>query len=336
MKPDLHSTPDLTGLYTPGQLDLLTQLRGLQTARSLSDAQFVQRHLTISPTTWSRLNNGTYAADASGAFVKLDANLRQMRVESARNSKLTGSKVFFAFAQQSLAIAAVTTCKLKTADDPNRFVAYLAPTGGGKTALGRELKIMHDGILVEGRESWRKSYYAALCDIGAAAGVSAEDIAKGEHAAEVALLKKLNANRRVLIIDEGEYFGPRTVNLVKLILNQSPTVVVVLAIPELFERWQKAAWQEAKQINRRAEAIVSLEVVTPEEVQKFADDKLTAGGYVKTVAGLIAKAANEFGGYDLVTRVVAQLAVEEAGEVVSESAAEQAILCVKKLLKRVG
>lgn len=325
---------DLSTLYTPGQLDVLNQLRDLQAQLALSDGAFVQRHLTVSQTVWSRINSGNYPADVTSAFLKLEGNLRQIRIERARNAKLTGNRTFHAFTQQQSVISAVTTCKLKPADDPNRFVAYLAKTGGGKTALGRELKVMHDGILVEARESWRKSYFAALCDIALAAGVSEADVSKGERAAETALLKRLNANRRVLIVDEGEYFGPRTINLVKLILNQSPTVVVVLAIPELFERWQKAAWLEAQQINRRAEAIVELELVTPEEVQRFLAGRVTLNGDAKQVGGLIAKAANEFGAYDLVTRVATQLVTDEAGGTVGAEQAAQAVRCVKRLLNR--
>lgn len=328
------SAPDLTALYTPGQCDVLAQLNALKTQLGLSDAEFVRRYITISSTVWSRVNSGTYPAGVASVFVKLEGNLRQLRIQLAKNAKLTGSVAFHVFTQQQAASDAVTTCKMKPVDDPNRFVAYLAPTGGGKTALARQLKVEHDGILVEGRESWRTSYNAALVTIGTAAGVPESELVKGVRFAETALLKRLNSNRRVLIIDEGEYFGPRTINLVKLILNQTPTVVIVLAIPELFDRWQKAAWEEARQINRRAEAIVELELVTPEEVATFLATRVTLASDAKQVAGVIAKAANEFGHYDLVTRVVQQLATDSEGERVTLEDAQQAIRCVRRLLNR--
>jgi hypothetical protein len=274
---DTSAEPGSATLYTPGQKDVLQQLRALQQQLGLTDAAFVREHLTVSATVWSRLNSGTYPADATSALVRLETNLRQLRVKLAKNAKLTGGRLFHHFAQQKAVIEAVTTCKLKPADDPNRFVGYLAPTGGGKTALGRELKVMHDGIYVEARESWRKSYFAALVDIGAAAECDMTEMSKGERFAEAEVLRRFCSNRRVLIIDEGEYFGPRTINLVKMLLNQTPTVVVLLAIPELFDRWQRASWQEARQINRRAEAIVELELITPAEVETFLVAQFSCG-----------------------------------------------------------
>jgi DNA transposition AAA+ family ATPase len=323
---------DAVANYTPGQRDVLKQLRELQTQLSMSDAAFVREHLTLSSTTWSRLNSGTYSANAASAFVTLDGDLRQLRVKLATDHKITGNRPFYEFSQQQAVISAVTSCKLKPEDDPVRLVVFLSESGGGKTRLARELTVMHNGLMIEGRESWRKSYYAALCDIGAIAGVSADDLKRGEHSAEVGLIKKLKANRRVLIIDEGEYFGPRTINLVKLILNQTPTVVVLLAIPELFARWQRAAWEEAKQLNRRAEAIITDSKVTPDDVQLFFAGRVTlheAGA----VCAMIAKAANEFGRYGMVERIVDQLVAEEHERVGTEQA-QHAVRCAKRLLNR--
>jgi DNA transposition AAA+ family ATPase len=313
---------DLATLYTPGQLDVLNQLNELKTKLGLSDGQFVQKHLTLSGTTWSRLNSGTYQADGTSAFIKLESNLRQLRVELSAVSKFKGNQKFHVFLKQRAAMAAITTCKLKPEHDANRFVAYLAPTGGGKTSLGRHVQAENDAIYIEAKESWRTKYLSAMIDISRAAGVNEADLTRGENVAETALIKRLRANRRVLIIDEGEYFGPKTINLIKLILNQTPTVVLLLSIPELFERWQKAAWEEARQINRRAEAIIRFEGVTIDEVQ----DMLP--GADKKAAAAIAAAANAFGAYDLVNRVVTDLAGETA---INEAQAHHALRCVKAL-----
>jgi glycine/D-amino acid oxidase-like deaminating enzyme len=188
-------------------------------------------------------------------------------------------------------------------------VAYfLAPHGSGKTRLARELKVMHDGILVEASEPWRGSYYAALCDIGAAAGLTEAELGKGVASAQRAVLRRLRANRRVLIIDEGEYFGPAATNLLKLILNQTPTVVVLLTLPILFERWEKTAWAEAPQLIRRCEAVVESQSITPDDVLKFAAGRVAVvGSSPKAAWATVAKAANEFARFSLVVRVVASL-----------------------------
>ena len=228
-------------------------------------------------------------------------------------------------------IDAVSQAKLKPVEDPDRAVFFLAPTGGGKTALARQLKVMHDGIFVEARESWRESYYAALYDIGIAAGVSPDELGTSKHSAEQALLRKLRANRRVLIVDEGEYFGARTINLFKLLLNQTGTVPVIMTIPVLFTRWQARSWAESEQLNRRAHAVIVAGPVLPDDVDLFfSGADLSAA---KSVCGVVAKAANEFGSYDTVREIVAELAADGPGEVTKERA-EKAVSNFKRLRAR--
>jgi hypothetical protein len=332
------STPvDLAVLYTPGQLDVVNELKLIQAASGLSDAKFAQQHLTVHGTSWMRIKDGTYAADPDQLLVKLETNLRNIRVQRAVASKLTGNDEFHLITTQQAAIDAVTLAKLKPIEDCERLVTFLAETGGGKTRLGRELTVMHDGIFVEGSEPWRKSYFAAVCDIAIAAGVPEADLGTSEHTAQRALLKKLKAHRRVLIIDEGEYFGPRTTNLIKLILNQTSTVVVILAIPELARRWQKMAWAESAQTNRRNVAVIEADLIFPEDVKKFAGKSIVfeveRPGQATELFGQIAKAANEFGRFSFVKRVIKELVTAGEGVATPDDVAA-AIRNTKALLRR--
>lgn len=332
---DEKEKPNLAALYTPGQLDVLNELVRVQTQLGLADEKFAQKHLTVSASTWFRLKSGTYQADATASFTKLEGNLRVYREEQAQAGKLTGRRVYHELTPHKQVFNAVTTAKLKDPQDANRLVVFLAPTGGGKTTLARQLKIQHDGVLVEARESWRKSYYGALCDIALAAGVAESEMGGGERAMEQALLKRLRTNRRVLIIDEGEYFGPRTINLLKLILNQTETVIVLMAIPSLYEWWQKKSWEQAKQLNRRGCAIVGADLVHPTDVDLF----LSGAGFTvreserTDIRAQIAKAANEFGRYDLVDRVICELREEDTRDVRLDQVTT-AIRQVKALLNR--
>ena len=325
-----------TTAYTPGQQDVLAQLSAIQEKLKLADVPFAAKHLTISSTVWFRIKSGTYNADPALAFVKLERNLRNYRIEQAQASRLISDRPFHFFAPQQEVVDAVTLCKMKPADDANRLVVYLAPTGGGKTALARNLKIQHDGLLVEGRESWRRSYMAALCDIAAVAGVRELEtlMTRGEHAIETALLERLNKQRQVLLIDEGEYFGPRTINLCKFMLNQTPTVVVIFAIPQLYDWWQRTAWEQAAQLNRRAEAIVHAGPVTADDVRVFLlGEKITLGSDSRAAAAELATAANSFGHYDTLLRVLAILRDEHESSPTLDGV-RQAVATVKKLLNR--
>ncbi|MDD2763458.1 MAG: hypothetical protein PHE83_05730 [Opitutaceae bacterium] len=329
-------TDPMTAKYTPGQHDVIAQLRQIQEELKFSDSVFTTKHLTVSSTTWYRIKNGSYAADINAAVLKLERDLRNYRLECAQAQRLTGGRPFIALPSQGAVLDAVTICKLKPADDPQRLVVYLADTGGGKTALGRQLQIQHNGVFVEGRESWRRSYLAALCDIALAAGVRevASLRAKGEWEVEQALFARLNANRRVLIIDEGEYFGPRTINLVKEVLNFTPTVVVILAIPALFNWWQRKSWEQAQQINRRGEAILPADPVDADDVAKFLRaEKVTLSGDMKSCCAEIAAAANTFGLYDMVLRI-AKILREEYDAQAGAAEVRQAIAAAKRLLNR--
>ncbi|MFA6168787.1 MAG: hypothetical protein WC700_19340, partial [Gemmatimonadaceae bacterium] len=112
------STPvDLAVLYTPGQLDVVNELKLIQAASGLSDAKFAQQHLTVHGTSWMRIKDGTYAADPDQLLVKLETNLRNIRVQRAVASKLTGNDEFHLITTQQAAIDAVTLAKLKPIED---------------------------------------------------------------------------------------------------------------------------------------------------------------------------------------------------------------------------
>jgi len=332
--PPTETKPDLATLYTPGQLDVLRDLQQIQAEAGLSDGKFAAQHLTISASTWSRIQGGVYAADAATAFTTLAGNLRVIRIERARGAKLTGGTAFHEIEPHKAVINAIVSARLKAATDPERLVVFLAPSGGGKTRLGREITVMFGGYYVEATESWRDSYFSALCAIGRSVGVNESELLAGRELAEQKVINRFKARRTVLVIDEGEYFGPRTMNLLKMLLNQTETVIVLLAIPALFERWQKKSWEESRQLNRRCEAIVEAGPVIPSDVAQFASKRLTISGPADKVWGVIAKAANEFGHYSMVRRVIEELARD--GESVSLAAAENAVRIVKKLLNRSG
>lgn len=323
------STPvDLATLYTPGQLDVIAELTRIQTDLGKNDAKFAQDHLTVHGTTWMRIREGTYAAaDPSAALLKLETNLRNIRMERAQAAKLIGSAPFVRIPWQVAVKDALVLAKLKPAEDCERLVVGLAETGAGKTRLGRQIKIENDGIFVEASEPWRTSYFAALFDVGLALGISERDLGNSAASAQREVIKKLKANRRVLIIDEGEYFGPAATNLVKLLLNQTATVIVIFAIPELYARWQKSAWVESAQTSRRSEAIIEATPVFPEDVALLAKSHGIA--LEKGAAGVIAKAANEFGRLSMVIRVLKNLEGRT-----TEEAAVHAVRTAKALLRR--
>lgn len=333
ISPDDDVKADLSS-YTPGQIDLLASLEAERDRLGLSDSEFCREHLTIAGSSWTRLRSEKYGAGVDKICARLAGNLRNLRIKRASAGQLGGDIVWHPLPPQRLVVDAVSLAQLKPLNDPERLVVFLADTGGGKTALARHLRIAFDGILVDARESWRTSYYAALRDIGTAAGAVSKKLDMGAYSAERALVDRLTTNRRLLIIDEGEAFGPRTINLIKLILNQTPTVVVILAIPELYHRWSQAAWIESQQLIRRCEAIVEAGPVLAEDVAEFlAGDGFQFSGPPELHHAEIAAAANRFGRYSMVRRVRAELCLLVA-ETIKPADTKRAIAIAEAALRR--
>jgi hypothetical protein len=120
---------------------------------------------------------------------------------------------------------------------------------------------------------------------------------------EDAVISQLTRNDIVLAIDEAEYFAAPSINLVKLLLNRTRTVILLCAIPEAFDRWNSRHWHEASQLRRRTHSFIRHERVDPEHVKEFISTTELKPVTEKDCE-LISKAANQFGGYDFVVRTV--------------------------------
>jgi len=291
---------------TPEHREIIDSLRDYQIQLKLSDNEFAKKHLSISYSGWSRIYNLLYTAKPDSALAKLGRDLRNLRSELSRRNKQMAGRPYIKLPDHELIFDALEVAKLR--EDEHRLVIYRAKSGGGKTTLLKQVQIELNGYLVEAKESWRKSYLAATSDIASAVGIKIDGDLKSEHKFETALIDGMNKKGRgVLLIDEGEYFGPRTINLIKLILNQTKWTIFLGAIPELFDRWSKKAWAEAVQLRRRTVINLTASAVTADDVKRFA-------AYMqlpKNAAAWIARSANEFGLYDTVARVIEQLAVED-------------------------
>lgn len=305
-------SPDYTQLgYTAGQVATLTALEQHSRELGLSQEAFSAEHLQVSSTTWLRIRKGTYAGNREQVFAKLDLSLRQLRIELARRARNTGSRTYHWFAPANAVMNAITAARMRRLADPERLIIVEGTTGAGKTALGAQIRSQLDTVFVEASEAWRTDYRSAAIQVARAAGAGDKQTGRLASLLEIedTLLTALSARRRVLLIDEAEYFTAKTANLLKLILNRTETVVVLLCIPQLRERWMAAAQREADQLLRRA-VVIDLGKVTPGDVEPFLDG-LPLGSGLRSSAAAIARAANYFGSFSTVVRVVDRLRDEE-------------------------
>jgi hypothetical protein len=306
---------------------LLQELTALQ--GEMSDRDFSARYLSYSGSAWNRMKSalkpdsaGGYFAmvgDARKVFVNLQSSLMLLkRGEAMRRKAETGT--YHELPPFAAVFKAIDECREKKGD-PNRLIVFLAETGGGKSKLGERITVSRKfvGIVVEARQSWKKSEWNALTQIAEAAGLNTRTL-YSKKMLEDGVVDFFNKHDAVLFIDEAEYFGPDVINLIKFLLNESSVTIVVAALPEAYARWNdpaKRSWHEAKQLKRRTHAIVrgpggdgkagkSAIRITPEQAQKFLEG-CNLNGSMNQARAMAAKAANEFGAYDFLTRLATEL-----------------------------
>ena len=201
--------------------------------------------------------------------------------------------------------AAVDECRAKNLSDPDRLITFLADTGGGKTRLCGRLHEEEGAIVVQAREAWKTSYFNCLRDFCDAVGIDTR-ANSNKGSMELEIVAALNKRRHILAVDEAEFFGAQSLNLIKLILNSTPSVVILCAIPEAFARWNRANWHEARQIRRRTHVLIHQELIHPSEAARFLVAS-PAKAVAREAAPLLAAAANQFGRFDLCKRVATLL-----------------------------
>lgn len=276
------------------QKKLLAELKQLQLQLGLSDQAFAQRYLSFSGTTYYRLINDQYTGDTAGSMEKAAIDLQNLREEISIQNNIRPVGGIYQTRHVRAISAAIT--EARAAQTNNRAVFYLAPTGGGKTTICEYIADKFKQPIIEATEAWRTSYLTGCARIAEAFG--SKETMNTARRAEAAMLNVLSRDRRVLIIDEGNTFGPHTANMLKLILNKTDTVILVAAIPFLFQRMQLGAWAESSQLIRRTTTFIHIEQIADQDIAPMFDPDISPAAL-----SLITKAANQFGLFDMAARI---------------------------------
>lgn len=280
----------------------------LQHQGDLSDTAFAKRWLSVSPTTWLRVRTGEYAADDhTPVWQKLQNDLRALQehelITQGRESEILPLE-HIKLALQSLNMA--------FAESRNRLVVILSETGGGKTTITRAIEREYPGRVArtEATEPWRNSYLAGIHAIADSCGL--EGLPNNTRVAEDRLFRYLKNSPRIIVIDEGNYFGPATLNLVKAILNQTASIVVITSLPILWERMKASAWQETRQLRNRTAALIEFKSVTQRDVRALMESMLpnwhSLGTSERSAVASVQKAANAFGLWNTVKSIADSIA----------------------------
>lgn len=195
-----------------------------------------------------------------------------------------------------------------------RFILMLGDTGTGKTSARKILLAKYGQRLlwIESSVVWNDSPMAMLGAVLTAHGVKDMPYNQVERLDKV--LKLLNESRVCLFIEEAHHLGPRCLNLVKTLINQTPGEFALLAKETLWKKLELAAYEEAKQLtgNRLAERI-KLEGVRDSDVRKLLERRINwENGDMKSALRLVSERAARFGNLAFVREVIKR--VNEAAQ----------------------
>ncbi len=287
------------------------QIREWQLARGLSDNELCKRFSGLGSTkTYTRILDGDVAElDLERWQIEYDQVWALIEIES--QSTQDNEPIYDDLWHVTAPILAAKDAMAERGN--NRLVIIEGPSGSGKTTAGRCLAARYGRrvVLTEADETWKDS----LCSMlgGLLRSLSVRDIPLSTEDRKQKVLAILSGAPMCLVIDEAHHLGPRTLNLVKTILNQTQSQVIFLCIHTLFRKLECAAYEEARQLtqNRLAER-VKLNGPALADVEKFLSRRLSfEPGTLKPCAKLCAGSAAEYGSWsfvNLVARKCRQLA----------------------------
>ena len=199
-----------------------------------------------------------------------------------------------------------------------RVTFLLGPSGSGKSSA-RKLLIHKFGqriLTIEATVTWNDSPQAMLSAILAEFGK--RDVFFADRLSLA--INLLNRSRRCLCIEEAHHLGPRCLNLVKTLVNQTTAEFVLIAIDTLWKKLETRAYEEARQLtgNRLAERINLGRAVRENDVRKLLERRITnwadMNGDMKRAVRLVAERANASTGLYAFVREVCKRAKESAGK----------------------
>jgi len=288
------------------------RIRGWQEERRFSDSQMLREYPGLGSTkTYTRILAGDAEELDCDRWVKDYAavwNLIQLLAESAEENE----EIYADLTTVTDVRKAVSDAMRETGN--NRMVLVQGPSGSGKTTAARFLQGKYGAriLFCEATEIWKENANAMLAGVLQALGVRQPPVAM---AAKFDLaVTKLKESRCCLVIDEAHHLGPKTLNLVKSLLNQTPGEFVLLAMGTLWSRLETQAYAEARQLtqNRLSERL-RFDGVEVADIERLLERRLGMSGEAKALAKSLAQTARGHGHLAFV-RLVCRQARKLAGK----------------------
>lgn len=312
--------------------DLARDIQTFQTERGWSDARLCKEISQVgSSKTYKRILDPEDELDDLNVENQLrnyQAAAEMVRILAARDH--APEPEYQEFDNIKLSLGAVARA-LKE-DSIRRFVVIEGENGTGKDAVKNAILARLGAMttMVEATELWKESAAIPLLDIIQSLDIRRRtDEDSGEkfripvypQARLELILAELAKRKTILLVNEAHHMGPRCINLIKTIINRTPTVVVFLCIPSLLSRLIKSSYEECIQLfgNRLCER-VRLKNPPADEILTLLDKrgvKFTDAKAENEIARAISEAAPQFGNWSFVIRMCRELRAKSAGKPVS-------------------
>lgn len=234
---------------------LATKVRDWQEAKKLSDAELLRKFAGLgSDKTYRRIRANDLAE------LDLERQLANYRAVWALIESLSGRERQIEELYEDLS----TVVQLKRAmldiidcTTIRRVILIEAESGLGKSSSLTLLQRKYGQrlLVTEASQVWGDNPNSLLGEVLDALGVKEKPISRDARF-EMAV-RKLNASPTTLAIDEAHHMGPACLNTCKSLINRTPIQLILPALPTLWRRLERAAYEEVKQLlgNRLAERI---------------------------------------------------------------------------------
>lgn len=296
---------------TGDQAAVIDRLRQHMTRLGLTDRSFHQKHLAqfFSFTVWHRIVGDKYTGDVAGVIAKCERAANELDAMARATASTISGGV------QLLELPHLLACEGAVVESARqlgkkRITALLGETGAGKTetarhlfnTVGQDRKLFPGGVvMLEATPSWA-TYKSCLHDLGKALGLPGPW--RDTQNVENDIVGEIRRRGTMLIaIDECQYFSARSVDLLKVLTNQTSAVLFVASDPVLWEEFTKKSWSASSQIVNRCRAVVRVNALAASDVVPFIAPWVS-GATAREMATKIAKAATMFGRFDRVKDVL--------------------------------
>lgn len=173
----------------------------------------------------------------------------------------------------------------------DRLVIIEGDSGYGKTEALRYVtrQLPGNAVYVDADESWARPTVMVGQIILATGAKRTEADLPATLAGRLSVLVDHLKRRQVILIDEGHHLSGESLNILKTLLNRTPSTFVVAALGTLWKKLQANAWHEAKQlIVNRMFARVRLAGPSSEDASKFFTRRFKVEGAIgKPLASIV-------------------------------------------------